>query len=118
MRVGTVGTVQITPPLPRFGFVYAAKQKASFLRAFLHLEVGAPTVPFRRLLSTQRGHAGITNDGMICGALLRYGLFGVESWGSSVSTVISSISAGGSGTRSGSLSGPAMMAGMSSLATG
>ena len=52
MRVETVGTAQITPPLPGFGYLYAADQKASFRRGFLRLGMRAPTqVNLSRLLS-------------------------------------------------------------------
>jgi len=39
-RYGAVGTVQITPPLSSFGYLYAADQKASYLRGFLRLGMG------------------------------------------------------------------------------
>ncbi len=35
---------EIAPPLPEFGYLYAADQKASFLRGFLRLGVGEPNV--------------------------------------------------------------------------
>ncbi len=44
-RLGMIGTAQITPPLPRFGYLYAADQKTSFLRGFLRFGMGAPTTP-------------------------------------------------------------------------
>ena len=53
IRVGSVGTEQITLPLPRFGCLYAADLRASFRRGFLRLGTGEPTEPHRGVPARQ-----------------------------------------------------------------